>query len=110
MKFSTFALFAIWNPIYERNMELGACRRNHRSYQDQSSSFDPDRSVSSGDSVLSKHDDKPSEKDATCIFCCQKYSDDHCGEIWIQCQSCGLRAHNECAGCEREYYICDFCK
>ncbi|CAH1973719.1 unnamed protein product [Acanthoscelides obtectus] len=48
--------------------------------------------------------------DATCIFCDRRFSDDRKGEIWVQCQSCAMWAHNECSGAEREYYICDFCR
>ncbi|GBP24910.1 hypothetical protein EVAR_12574_1 [Eumeta japonica] len=52
----------------------------------------------------------PENSDTTCIFCYSKFSDDTSGEIWVMCQSCELWAHNDCAGAEGDYYICDFCR
>lgn len=37
-------------------------------------------------------------------------SNDNKGEQWIMCVMCNLWAHNDCAGAEKEIYICDFCK
>jgi len=52
----------------------------------------------------------PDSEDASCIFCDMRFSDDKKGELWIQCLTCQLRAHTECAGPENDHYICDFCK
>lgn len=53
---------------------------------------------------------QPDEKDAACIFCDEKFSSNVRGELWVQCLMCSLWAHNECAGAEREEYVCDFCR
>ncbi|CAI6356150.1 unnamed protein product [Macrosiphum euphorbiae] len=52
----------------------------------------------------------PDSEDASCIFCDMRFSDDKKGELWIQCLTCQLWAHTECAGPENDHYICDFCK
>lgn len=52
---------------------------------------------------------KPNDEDAVCIFCEGQYSDDSRGERWVQCLACEMWAHDECAGCEKDAYICDFC-
>lgn len=49
-------------------------------------------------------------KDADCIFCDGKFSDDNRGEIWVRCILCNCWAHEECAGADTDPYICDFCK
>lgn len=53
---------------------------------------------------------RPDCSDAECIFCQGMFSQDSKGEVWVQCVSCHLWAHNDCAGAERIDYICDFCK
>lgn len=53
---------------------------------------------------------EPDDKDAECIFCNGKYSNDQRGEVWIRCVSCSLWAHFDCTGAEKDDYICDFCK
>jgi hypothetical protein len=32
------------------------------------------------------------------------------GDLWIQCMSCELWSHSEFVGCEKEEYICHFCR
>lgn len=54
--------------------------------------------------------ENPGVKDASCLFCDGLYSKDTRGELWVQCLMCEMWAHNECAGCETDHYICDFCK
>lgn len=41
---------------------------------------------------------KPVDDNAACIFCERLVSDDVRGEVWIQCNKCGGKAHSECAG------------
>ena len=54
---------------------------------------------------------KPStEDDAICLFCEGKFSDDKRGELWVQCIMCQMWAHNDCADCEKDIYVCDFCR
>lgn len=53
---------------------------------------------------------KPNDEDAVCIFCEGQYSNDSRGERWVQCLACEMWAHDECAGCEKDAYICDFCQ
>lgn len=69
-------------------------------------------SIDSGESVLETDIgvENPGDKDAICIFCEGLYSKDTKGELWVQCLMCEMWAHNECAGCETDHYICDFCK
>lgn len=50
------------------------------------------------------------DDDTTCIFCDRKFSDDRKGELWVQCLMCSLWAHVDCAGAEKDYYICDYCR
>ena len=44
---------------------------------------------------------EPVNKDAECIFCNGKFSEDQRGEIWIKCISCSLWAHFDCTGAEK---------
>lgn len=69
-------------------------------------------STSSGDSPfdLPVGELQPDKDDALCIFCEGKFSDDVRGELWVKCLMCSLWAHNECAGAEKEDYVCDFCR
>lgn len=53
---------------------------------------------------------KPEDDDAVCMFCEGRFSNDTRGELWIMCFMCSMWAHNECAGAEKDNYICDFCK
>lgn len=53
---------------------------------------------------------KPDDDDAACIFCDGCFSNDTRGELWIMCYMCHMWAHNDCAGAEKEPYICDYCK
>ena len=50
------------------------------------------------------------DEDAQCIFCLENFSKDQKGEIWVQCFSCSLWAHLDCAGADQDIYVCDFCK
>ncbi|GBP76354.1 hypothetical protein EVAR_52996_1 [Eumeta japonica] len=52
----------------------------------------------------------PDNDDAICIFCEAHFSADERGEVWVKCLSCHMRAHNDCAGAETDYYIFDFCR
>lgn len=51
-----------------------------------------------------------SKDDAVCLFCEGKFSDDIRGELWVQCIMCEMWAHIDCADCERDNYVCDFCR
>ena len=64
---------------------------------------------SSDEDVDSLHP-QPEYATVECIFCGRKFSEDVKGEIWVQCLQCKMWAHEECAGCEKEQYVCDFCK
>lgn len=50
------------------------------------------------------------DEDTACMFCEGKFSDDTAGELWIRCFMCCMWAHSDCAGAEKEEYMCDFCK
>ncbi|GBN58019.1 hypothetical protein AVEN_192874-1 [Araneus ventricosus] len=54
--------------------------------------------------------DKPDSREATCIFCDGKFSEDTHGEVWVKCVMCQMWAHLDCAGAETASYVCDFCK
>lgn len=53
---------------------------------------------------------QPQNTSAECVFCGTKFSEGVRGEIWVQCVQCEMWAHEECAGCDREQYVCDYCK
>lgn len=53
---------------------------------------------------------KPDDEDAACMFCDGHFSSDNQGELWVMCIVCNMWAHNDCAGADRDIYICDFCK
>lgn len=50
------------------------------------------------------------EEDAECLFCNEKFSQNSQGELWVMCLMCSLWAHVECAGAEKDTYICDYCR
>lgn len=52
----------------------------------------------------------PNSEDAACSFCDMRFSVDKRRELWIQCLTCQLWAHTECARPENDHYNCDFCK
>jgi hypothetical protein len=52
----------------------------------------------------------PTSDDAKSIFCERFYSQNCKGEEWVQCISCEDWAHTECAGAEKDIYVCDYCK
>ena len=79
----------------------------------------PSRSAnSSSSSNVSFHDSSDEEmsiredpdENVECIFCRQKFLDSQKGEMWVQCVVCGMWAHEECGGAEKDVYICDFCQ
>lgn len=51
-----------------------------------------------------------SNDDAICVFCDGKFSEDRKGELWVQCMMCEMWAHCDCADCEKDNYVCDFCR
>ena len=53
---------------------------------------------------------KPDDSDAQCIFCEGRFSEDRKGELWVQCLMCNLWCHVDCAGADRDEYVCDFCR
>lgn len=65
---------------------------------------------SSSDIVIPPGTNKPNDEDAVCFFCNGPFSQDVRGELWVKCLMCNLWVHNECAGCETEEYVCDYCK
>lgn len=52
----------------------------------------------------------PDDKDATCLFCDGRFSEDRRGELWVCCLMCNMWAHDLCSGAEKDNYVCDFCK
>ncbi|KAL1492292.1 hypothetical protein ABEB36_012766 [Hypothenemus hampei] len=52
---------------------------------------------------------EPNDIEAECLFCSSKFSRDKHGEVWIQCLMCSMWAHVDCAGANKDEYICDFC-
>ncbi|KAJ3654946.1 hypothetical protein Zmor_014096 [Zophobas morio] len=80
----------------------------------------PSRSAncSSSSSNVSFHDSSDEEmsiredpdENVECIFCKQKFLDSQKGEMWVECVVCGMWAHEECGGAEKDVYICDFCQ
>lgn len=81
--------------------------------EDSSSDEDEHASISSGTSeleIIPGITPSQNHEDAECIFCSGKFSEDSSGELWIMCLMCNLWAHTECAGAEKDNYICDFCR
>lgn len=92
-----------------------SCKRKLRLSDLQSetdSEPDDPKSIDSGESVMETEIGvkNPGDDDAVCLFCNSCFSEDKHGELWVQCLKCEMWAHNECAGCEKDYYVCDFCK
>ncbi|KAK4874660.1 hypothetical protein RN001_014020 [Aquatica leii] len=52
----------------------------------------------------------PEDKDAICLFCDDRFSVDHRGELWVCCLMCNMWAHEQCSGTEKDNYVCDFCR
>ncbi|KAJ8721007.1 hypothetical protein PYW08_006472 [Mythimna loreyi] len=77
------------------------------SEDDDGQQFDGSDSSSGDDVPLAQY---PNTSDTECIFCNAQFSNDTRGEIWVKCQSCDMWAHNDCAGAEGDYYVCDFCR
>lgn len=76
------------------------------------SSTEDENSVSSGTSELELLPGVSPSKDddAWCMFCDRKFSEDSKGELWVMCAMCSLWAHVDCAGADKDVYICDFCR
>lgn len=79
---------------------------------DESEDLDQDVKLDDSDNDLENMPGqlKPNENDAQCMFCENAFSADHRGELWVQCFMCSMWAHNDCAGAEKDEYICDWCK
>lgn len=77
-----------------------AVKKKHFDYSDDESCHSD---FDCGESVLetSIGVEKPGDVDVVCLFCEGLFLADNLGE---------LRAHNDCAGCEKDVYVCDFCK
>ena len=48
-------------------------------------------------------------EDVTCTYCKGRFCDDVQGEIRVQCVTCGDWCPEECAGAEKDKFICDYC-
>ncbi|KAF5276845.1 hypothetical protein FQA39_LY06397 [Lamprigera yunnana] len=46
----------------------------------------------------------PDDKDATCLFCDGRFSEDHREELWVRCLMCNMWAHEHCSGAEKDNY------
>ncbi|GBM53410.1 hypothetical protein AVEN_73439-1 [Araneus ventricosus] len=90
-------------------------KKRYNSSSDSSDYLDPSL-VDSDDDInldinLDINDgDKPDSREATCIFCDGKFSEDTRGEVWVKCVMCQMWAHLDCAGAKIANYVCDFCK
>lgn len=69
----------------------------------------PDQNSSDDEEILLEQRTKP-DQDVHCLFCDEMFSDNNQGEIWVMCLMCNCWAHEDCAGAEKEQYICDFCR
>lgn len=69
----------------------------------------PDQNSSDDEEILLEQRTKP-DQDVHCLFCDEMFSDNNQGEIWVMCLMCKCWAHEDCAGAEKEQYICDFCR
>lgn len=88
-------------------------RLNFKKATEHSSDEDEDASISSGTSkfeVLPGSTPSQDAQDPECIFCSEKFSHDTEGQLWVMCLMCNLWAHTECAGAEKDVYICDYCR
>lgn len=64
---------------------------------------------SSDDDNAKQTSSKEPENEAVCMFCDGNFSDDHRGQIWVQCILCHSWAHEDCSGAVNDHYVCDFC-
>lgn len=88
-------------------------KQNQNEASSSSSESEEDFVPADDDSDYNEFPDSQTPQDTAdvhCIFCDALFAEDNQGEIWIQCIMCNMWAHNECAGPEREDYVCDFCK
>jgi len=47
--------------------------------------------------------------DVICTYCKGRFSDNVQGEVWVNCIMRGDWCHEECAGADRDKFICDYC-
>ncbi|CAH1970419.1 unnamed protein product [Acanthoscelides obtectus] len=50
-------------------------------------------------------DESPEDDDAVCIICESRFSESKRAEL---CLICEMWAHNDCPGCGKDNYVCDF--
>lgn len=99
------------NSAKGRNSNLPKAKRSMKVSECSSSESEEDVvCVPDDDTDLEELGTNPDDGDALCLFCEAKFSEDRSGETWIKCVLCSMWAHVECAGAEKEYYVCDFCK
>ncbi|KAK9679096.1 DDE superfamily endonuclease [Popillia japonica] len=65
---------------------------------------------SSDDDLPVSRSAKPKDEDAQCIFCDENFSMSRSREVWIMCVVCNEWAHEACTSCEKDIFVCDFCK
>ncbi|XP_049947721.1 uncharacterized protein LOC126456008 [Schistocerca serialis cubense] len=98
----------------EKQPNSRASRRNKLVYEHESDEEGEEASVGfdSGESLpdIEVGVSVPDVDDAVYLFCEGVFSKDAKGELWVQCIACEKWAHNECAGCEKDAYVCDYCK
>lgn len=78
------------------------CKSGESSSSEDSSNF----------SVKDSSDEDPdptAQENAACLYCDGLFSEDACGELWVQCVSCSRWAHEDCSGVEKDIFVCEFC-
>ncbi|CAH1995707.1 unnamed protein product [Acanthoscelides obtectus] len=78
--------------------------------ESESSDSDGDLPDDSSSDIERPNGHYPDDEDASCLFCNGMFSEDTRGEVWVKCFQCFMWAHSDCAGAEKDIYICDFCK
>jgi hypothetical protein len=56
--------------------------------------------------------DDEDSADEECLYCCQPFKEDKCGEQWIRCVKCFRWAHELCSGSEKKAwktFTCEAC-
>lgn len=103
---------AIKSKGIKNKPSMKSCKRKLVLSTEESEKESTYSDIDSGESVLDTPFGvtKPDQDDAACLFCESLFSNDSKGELWVKCMICEMWAHNECAGCEKDYYVCDFCK
>ncbi|GBL74542.1 hypothetical protein AVEN_235466-1 [Araneus ventricosus] len=93
------------------NLITGSPYKDQLSKSLEKNYYDPSLVDSDDDINLDINDgDKPDSREATCIFCDGKFSEDTRGKVWVKCVMCQMWVHLDCAGAETASYVCDFCK